>query len=206
MSALPLKIVVLISGNGSNLQAIIDAVQANKIDVVIQAVISNKACAFGLERARLANIPCEVIEAKDFPSRNSYDAALLDCLNQYEPALIVLSGFMRILGPDLVAHFPNRIINIHPSLLPKYPGLNTYQRALDAGDKEHGTTVHFVIEALDAGPIIAKEKLEILSGDTPEALQKRVQALEHQLYPQVIGDFAKRRLHFSNIGVESGSE
>lgn len=180
------NLVVLISGNGSNLQAIIDAVAAGKIAGRISAVISNRADAYGLVRAQQANIPTAIISARDFADRVTYDQALQQCIDQYQPSLVVLAGFMRILGPALVQHYAGRLLNIHPSLLPKYPGLNTHQQALAAGDTEHGATVHFVTETLDGGPIIAQASTTIAHHDDVTALQTKVHQLEHQLYPQVI--------------------
>lgn len=180
------RIIVLISGNGSNLQAIIDAIVAKKLSAHISAVISNRADAFGLERAKKANIPTHVLINKDFKNNDEYDRALQQCIDQYQPQLIVLAGFMRILGKDFVKHYYGKIINIHPSLLPKYTGLNTHQRVLDAGEKEHGVTIHFVTEDLDSGPIIAQTKLTVEPTDTAEILKQKVHQLEHALYPKVI--------------------
>lgn len=186
----PLPIVVLISGNGSNLQAIIDAIAVD-LPAKICAVISNKVDAYGLERAKQANIPTKVIIRKDFPNRDAYEHALQQNIDQYEPRLIVLAGFMHILGERFVAAYPNRIINIHPSLLPKYPGLNTHAQVLANGDKEHGVTIHFVTPEVDAGPIIAQAKLAVLPDDTVESLQQRIHQLEHKLYPAVIRQFTR---------------
>jgi len=177
------KLVVLISGNGSNLQAIIDA---EKLNAMIAAVISDKEDAFGLQRAAKANIPTHVIK--------NIDQALEDLLEQYSPDLIILAGFMRILDAGLVKKFKDRIINIHPSLLPKYKGLNTHQKVLEAGDQEHGTSIHFVTEDLDAGPIIAQSKLNVFEHETVEDLRTRVQALEYQLYPEVIQWFVEGKI------------
>lgn len=181
-------IVVLISGNGSNLQAIIDTLHDSAIE--IRAVISSRADAFGLERAQRANIPTQVIANK----LAQYDQALLDCIDQYQPQLVILAGFMRILGPEFVHHFQGRLLNIHPSLLPNYPGLNTHQRVWEAGDTEHGATVHFVTDELDGGPIIAYAETVVAPADTPETLQQKVHELEHQLYPAVIKWYAQGRL------------
>jgi phosphoribosylglycinamide formyltransferase-1 len=191
----PLPIAVLISGYGSNLQAIIDAVQ-NGLPAQIIVVISNRADAYGLERARRAHIPTQIINPADYSDRVAYDTALQQCLEQYQPQLIVLAGFMRILSPAFVHHFRGRLINIHPSLLPKYPGLNTHQRVLTAGDKEHGVSIHFVTEAVDGGPIIAQARLAVAAGDAPDTLQQKIHHLEHQIYPQVIHWFAEKRLIF----------
>jgi phosphoribosylglycinamide formyltransferase-1 len=186
-----LKVVILISGNGSNLQAIIDYIQQRRLPISIEAVISNRADAFGLTRASQADIPTQVLEHQRYADRAEYDQALQDCLTRYQPDLIVLAGFMRILGPALVNAFHDRIINIHPALLPKFPGLHTYRQALAAGETVHGTTVHFVTETVDAGPIIAQSSFPITPPDTEETLQARTQTLEHELYPKVIEWYAK---------------
>ena len=185
-SNIPYKLIILISGNGSNLQAIIDAIQDKKINAQIAAVISNQAEAFGLERAKKAHIPTHVLPNKNFNDRKDYDTALEKIIDAYDPQLIVLAGFMRILTPEFVAHYAGRMINIHPSLLPDYRGLNTHERVIEAQEKLHGVSVHFVTEELDGGPIIAQMSLPIHEQDTPESLQQRVHILEHKLYPQVI--------------------
>jgi phosphoribosylglycinamide formyltransferase-1 len=187
----PLNIVVLISGNGSNLQAIIDAIAKGSLHAKILAVISNNAQAYGLNRAQAANIPTEILLRKDFPTREAYDEALEQCINKYPAKLVVLAGFMYILGAGFVEAYEGRLINIHPSLLPKYPGLNTHQQVIANGDKEHGATIHFVIPAVDAGPIITQAKLKVLPGDTVESIENRIHQLEHQLYPLAIQWFAK---------------
>ena len=184
MNSNPLKVVVLISGSGSNLQAFID--QAKDINIEIQAVLSNKAEAFGLERARKANIPAIALPHSDFDSREDFDQALIKELDQYNPELIILAGFMRILSPSFVNHFKDKIINIHPSLLPKYKGLNTHQRAIDAGEKYHGASVHLVTAELDDGPVIIQGQLAILPVDTADSLQKRIHKIEHKIYPQAV--------------------
>lgn len=191
MSQKQFNIVVLISGNGSNLQAIIDAIEQQKLAINILAVISNHEDAYGLQRAKLANIATHCIPHEDFPSREAFDSALQKLIDDYQPDLICLAGFMRRLGADFVNHYANKIINIHPALLPKYPGLNTHQKALDARDKFHGATIHIVTEALDAGPIIAQKRLRILPDDTAESLKSRVQQLEHQLYPETLKNLSK---------------
>lgn len=153
----------------------------------IRAVISNRAAAFGLERAQRANIPTHIVANND-------QALLLACIEQYQPKLVILAGFMRILGPELVQHFYGRMLNIHPSLLPNYPGLNTHQRVWEAGDLRHGATVHFVTEELDGGPLIAYAETLVAPDDSPETLQQKVHVLEHQLYPEVIKWYAQGRL------------
>ncbi|MEF3193143.1 MAG: phosphoribosylglycinamide formyltransferase [Halothiobacillaceae bacterium] len=181
------RIVVLISGFGSNLQALIDAERRNELGGgQIVAVISNRADAYGLQRARMAGIPTEVLNHKDFPERADFDAALMARIDAHRPDLVVLAGFMRILTPAFVHHYAGRLINIHPSLLPKYPGMNTHARAIEAGEAEHGATVHFVTEGVDEGPIILQGRVPILPDDTPETLQQRVHAIEHEIYPQAV--------------------
>ena len=177
------SIVILISGNGSNLQAFIEAQKNTAFGGKLVAVFSNKANAFGLTRAESAGIPAITVQHIDFPSRESFDQALMDEINQFKPDLIVLAGFMRILTTKFVAEFRGRLLNIHPSLLPKYPGLHTHKRALENQDDFHGTSVHFVTEELDGGPIIAQAKTKINHDDTEEQLVTRIQKLEHQLYP-----------------------
>ncbi|MEH6456059.1 MAG: phosphoribosylglycinamide formyltransferase [Cocleimonas sp.] len=180
------KIVVLISGGGSNLQAIIDSIQVGNIKAEITAVISNRADAFGLERAEKASIDNHVLDHTVFNSRESFDESLSQIIDSYEPDLIVLAGFMRILSDEFVEHFHGKMINIHPSLLPKYKGLNTHQRALDGGDKEHGASVHFVIPELDAGTVIIQGVVPVEANDTANRLQQRVHKVEHQIYPQAV--------------------
>lgn len=188
------NIVVLISGSGSNLQSIIDACQRHEIDGQIVAVISNKSDAYGLVRAQEAGIPALCVSSKAFTERQAYDAALLEAIEQYQPDLVVLAGFMRILTPAFVKHFTGKMLNIHPSLLPKYPGLHTHRRTLENGDKEHGTSVHFVTEELDGGPIILQGHVPVLPQDTEDDLVERVKLQEHLIYPQVIAWFVSGRL------------
>ena len=191
----PIGLAIFISGNGSNLQAIIDAIQ-NGLSAEIKVVISNKADAYGLIRAQKANIPTEIIpSSKD---RQQDEKKLLDCLARYQPQLIILAGYMRILTPRFIAHYHNRILNIHPSLLPKHQGMYTHQRVLAAGDTEHGCSVHLVTEKLDSGPIIAQSHLQVLPGESPDTLQQRVNELERRLYPKVIELYAQGRLTFEN--------
>lgn len=187
-------IVVLISGSGSNLQAIIDQCEAGKIDGQVVAVISNKADAYGLERAKNAGIDAITLSHKGYPSRSDYDAALQQAIDKYQPKLVVLAGFMRILTADFVNHFAGKMLNIHPSLLPKYQGLHTHQRALDANDEEHGVSVHFVTEELDGGPVVLQAKVPIFAGDTADDLAARVHEQEHRIYPLVINWFCQSRL------------
>ena len=190
----PTRLVVLISGHGSNLQALIDAERRGELGGGhIVAVLSNRAEAHGLERARQAGIPTDVLRHKDFPAREEYDAALMARIDAHRPDLVLLAGFMRILSPAFVHHYAGRLVNIHPSLLPKYPGLHTHARALAAGESEHGATVHFVTEEVDAGPIILQGRVPVLPGDTPETLQKRVHAIEHAIYPQAVRRLCEAR-------------
>ena len=194
----PCRIIVLISGNGSNLQAIIEAIAAREIPGDIVAVISNKADAYGLERSKKAGIPTEVLPYSDYNDRQKYDQALMACIDGYKPDLIVLAGFMRILSDEFVNHYLGRMVNIHPSLLPKYKGLNTHQRVLEAGDKEHGATVHFVTPELDSGPIILQGTVTVDANDNQQLLAEKVHKIEHQIYPQAIGWFTEGRLSLSD--------
>jgi len=192
------KIVVLISGGGSNLQAIIDNIQTENIKAEIVAVISNHTDAYGLERAEKASIDNHVLDHTVFDSRESFDQSLSQIIDSYEPDLIVLAGFMRILSDEFVEHFHGRMINIHPSLLPKYKGLNTHQRALESGDSEHGASVHFVIPELDAGTVIIQGVVPIKANDTADELQQRVHKIEHQIYPQAVKYLAEDGLTLKN--------
>ncbi len=188
-----LPIVVLISGSGSNLQSIIDAATGD-LPVDIRAVISNRPDAYGLTRASEAGINTAVLEHSNFADRESYDQALQELIDSYSPELVVLAGFMRILSDDFVRHYEGRMLNIHPSLLPKYRGLHTHARALEAGDKVAGCTVHYVTAELDAGPIILQARVPVLDNDTPETLAARVLEQEHKIYPQAIRQFAEQKL------------
>lgn len=194
------SIVVLISGSGSNLQAIIDAIASGQIAGRIAAVLSNKAEAFGLERAKTAGIPQIVINHKDYDSREDFDLAMIEAIDTYAPDLIVLAGFMRILTAEFVRHYQGRMLNIHPSLLPKYKGLHTHQRALDAGDAQHGCTVHFVTEELDGGPLAIQAPLNIHATDNADSLQLRVHRAEHDIYPLAVEWFCADRLSLSVSG------
>jgi phosphoribosylglycinamide formyltransferase-1 len=185
-----LPVVVLISGSGTNLQAIIEAA----LPIEIRAVISNRAEAPGLERARRAGIPALYLDPKRYPDRAAYDAALRELIDQQGAKLVVLAGFMRILGEAFVRHYEGRLVNVHPSLLPKFRGLDTHARCLAAGECEHGTTVHFVSPDLDAGPVIIQARVPVLPGDTPETLAARVLGEEHRIYPLAIRWFAEGRL------------
>jgi len=202
-----LRIVVLISGNGSNLQAIIDDIHDDEIDAEVVAVFSNKADAYGLQRADIAGIDSVIIDSNDYKTREEYDAQLQQSIDQYRPDLIVLAGFMRILSDEFVNHYLGRLINIHPSLLPKYQGLNTHQRVLDAGDTHHGASVHFVIPELDAGPLILQAEVPIHENDTVTELAQRVHKQEHIIYPLVVKWFAEGRIKMiDNTTIKDGKE
>ena len=188
------RIVVLISGSGSNLQAIIDAVNANRINGKIEMVISNKADAYGLERASQAGIPGCIIRHTDYSDRDSFDQALIAEIDSHSPDLVILAGFMRIFTPEFVNRYSDRMLNIHPSLLPKYKGLNTHQRAIDDGEARHGCTVHFVTEELDGGPLAVQAAVDILPDDTADSLQQRVHTQEHKIYPLAVEWFCNDRL------------
>ncbi|MBT3529880.1 MAG: phosphoribosylglycinamide formyltransferase [Gammaproteobacteria bacterium] len=186
------SVLVLISGNGSNLQAIIDdSIHSN---YKVCRVICNKADAYGLTRAAQAGIPSTVIDHRDYGSREDFDSALIDLIDQEQVDLIVLAGFMRILSPKFVKHYAGKVLNIHPSLLPAYTGTDTHQRVLDAGEKEHGVSVHFVTEELDGGPVIAQEKISVEKNDTADTLADKVHIKEHIIYPKVISWFAAGRI------------
>ena len=189
-----LRLVVLISGNGSNLQAIIDEISRGTLTANIIKVISNKADAYGLQRAAEAGIETEVLSHKDFPDRESYDKALIQRIDIARPDLLILAGFMRILSDHFVKYYAGKIMNIHPSLLPKYKGLDTHKRVLEANEKEHGCTVHFVTPTLDDGPIILQARIDIDENDTPETLAQRVHEQEHRIYPEAIRLFAEGKI------------
>lgn len=188
------KLVVLISGNGSNLQSILDACASGRIDGSVAAVISNRAAAYGLTRAQEAGIPAKALAASDFADRDAFDQQLIAEIEAFSPDLVVLAGYMRILSRAFVAHFHDRLLNIHPSLLPKYPGLHTHRQALENGDTEHGTSVHFVTDELDGGPVILQAKVPVFAGDTEEDITARVQTQEHAIYPLVVSWFIEGRL------------
>ncbi|GAA6166534.1 phosphoribosylglycinamide formyltransferase [Sessilibacter corallicola] len=189
-----MSVVVLISGSGSNLQAIIDGMQSGQLPIQISAVISNKADVKGLERAANASIPTHVINHKEFSSREAFDRELMATIDQHKPQLVVLAGFMRILTEEFTNHYLGRMINIHPSLLPKYQGLHTHQRAIDAGDSHHGASVHFVTAELDGGPVIVQAKVAIDDQETADTLAAKVLKFEHQIFPQTVQWFAEHRL------------
>jgi phosphoribosylglycinamide formyltransferase-1 len=200
------QLVVLISGSGSNLQAFIDASKNGSLDADIAAVISNKAGVMGLERADNAGIANEVIDHKQFADRESFDAELADRIESYKPDLVILAGFMRILTPEFVDRFAGRIMNIHPSLLPKYPGLHTHKRAIEAGDTTAGVTVHFVTSELDGGPAIIQAEVPILPGDDEDTLASRVLVQEHQIYPLAAQWFCEGKLSLNDGTPELNGE
>ncbi|MGB5335807.1 MAG: phosphoribosylglycinamide formyltransferase [Woeseiaceae bacterium] len=190
------KTAVLISGSGTNLQAFIDAVSRGKLSLQLSVVLSNKPEAYGLVRAKEAGIPTVCLQHGHYADRASFDSAVAEKLDEWRPDLLVLAGFMRILSPGFVAHYSGRILNIHPALLPAYPGLDTHQRVLDAGDEWHGSTVHFVTEELDGGPRILQGRLPVVAGESADQLASRVQAIEHQIYPQAAGWVGEGRVEF----------
>ncbi len=192
MSALPAA--VLVSGNGSNLQDLIDASADGSIDCEIRAVVSNRPGAFALTRARRADIPAHVLEHGRFANRSAFDAALAALLVPYAPRLLILAGFMRILSAGFVSRYAGRMLNIHPSLLPAYPGLDTHARALADRATEHGASVHFVTAELDAGPVLVQGRVAVRPGDTAESLAERVHEVEHRIYPRAVGWIAEGRV------------
>ncbi|MCY1409523.1 Phosphoribosylglycinamide formyltransferase [compost metagenome] len=194
------NVVVLLSGSGSNLQALIDNLQAGDNPARICAVISNRADAFGLQRASAAGIEARVLDHKAFEGREAFDAALMELIDSFNPHLVVLAGFMRILSGDFVRHYQGRLLNIHPSLLPKYKGLHTHQRALQDGEREHGCSVHFVTEELDGGPLVVQAVIPVELDDTPETLAQRVHTQEHRIYPLAVRWFAEGRLRLGDQG------
>ncbi|MGC4008771.1 MAG: phosphoribosylglycinamide formyltransferase [Pseudomonas sp.] len=202
----PCNVVVLISGSGSNLQALIDSLAGADTPAVIRAVISNRADAYGLERARKAGIETRFLDHKSYADRESFDAALIQAIDGFDADLVLLAGFMRILSADFVRHYQGRLLNIHPSLLPKYKGLHTHQRALEAGDAEHGCSVHFVTEELDGGPLVVQAAIPVESDDTPETLAQRVHVQEHVIYPLAMRWFAEGRVRLGEQGATLDGE
>ena len=188
------KIVILISGRGSNMEAILRAAAAEQWPAKIAAVISNKAGAAGLQTAEAAGIPAVTVEHRNYADRDSFDRALAEAIDRFEPDLVVLAGFMRILTAAFVQHYHGRLLNIHPSLLPSFPGLATHQQALDAGVKFHGATVHFVTPELDHGPIVEQAVVPVLEDDTEAVLARRVLEQEHVIYPSAVRDIIEGRV------------
>jgi phosphoribosylglycinamide formyltransferase-1 len=188
------SIAVLISGTGSNLKTLIEAAARGRLDIRISHVISNREQAPGLDHARRAGIPYTVIGKSSHGDRELQDRAIVACLEGVRPDLVLLSGFMRIVGPTLINAFADRMINQHPSLLPRFPGLDTYRRVLEAGDAEHGASIHFVTEELDGGPLISQVRIPVLAGDTPSTLAARLGPIEHELLLATVELFAARRV------------
>ena len=193
-----IRLVILISGRGSNLQAILDGARNGELPVTVCAVISNRSGAYGLERARQAGVEALTLDHRSFSNRKEFEAALRQTIDGYEADLIILAGFMRVLSADFVEHYQGRILNIHPSLLPKFRGLKTHERALEAGEREHGASVHFVTPELDSGPVIVQARVPVFPGDDPETLAARVLEQEHRIYPEAIRWFAEGRVHMDN--------
>lgn len=189
-----IRLVVLISGRGSNLQAILDQAASGELPVEIAAVISNRPGVHGLERARRAGVPALELDHKNFADRPEFESALIEQIDRHQPDLVILAGFMRVLTAGFTEHYRGRLLNIHPSLLPKFRGLHTHERAIAAGETEHGASIHFVTAELDGGPVIAQARVPVLPDDDPDTLAARVLEQEHRLYPQAIRWFAEGRL------------
>jgi phosphoribosylglycinamide formyltransferase-1 len=190
----PLPIAILISGRGTNMRVIAERAAAGNLPVEVRVVVSDQPAAAGLQTAAAMNIATRVLVPREFADRASYDRALVELLAQYEPKLIVLAGFMRILTPHFIGAFAGRMLNVHPSLLPSYRGLHTHRRVLEAGETLHGVSVHFVTEELDGGPVILQAEVPVMPGDTEATLSARVQQAEHSIYPRAIDWFARGRL------------
>lgn len=199
------SIVILISGRGSNMQAIVRAAQTEQWPARIAAIVSNRADAEGLKFAAAQGIPTAVVANKDYPDREQFDAALRLVIDGFAPDLVVLAGFMRILTAPLVEHYAGRMLNIHPSLLPSFPGMATHRQALQAGVKVHGATVHFVTPTLDHGPIVAQVVVPVLEDDTEQSLEQRVLVEEHQLYPRAVRWFVENRLSIEDGRVHNSA-
>ncbi len=190
------KTAILISGSGTNLQAFIDRVDGGELELDLSVVLSNNSDAYGLIRAQDAGIPTALVDYRKFSDRDTFDRAMAEKLDAWRPDLLILAGFMRILSAGFVAHYAGRVLNIHPALLPLYPGVNTHQRVLDAGDEWHGSTVHFVTEELDGGPSIVQGRLPVGAGNSVAELAARVQAVEHQIYPEAADWVGQGRVEF----------
>lgn len=195
------SVVILISGRGSNMEAMLREHAAGRLPVTIAAVISNRPDAKGLETAAQAGIATRVVDHKAYANRESFDAALAACIDEFSPDLVVLAGFMRILTAGFVAHYAGRLLNIHPSLLPAFPGLHTHEQALANGVRVHGCTVHFVTPALDHGPVVIQAAVPVLDSDDADSLAARVLAEEHKIYPQAVRWFAEGRLSLDGLNV-----
>ena len=193
------KIAVLISGNGSNLEALIDACKKNLINGSVEIIISNNPDAYGIERAKNHLINYKIIDNNRFKTREDFDRALVEELQDSNPDLIVLAGFMRILTPVMIEAFKNKIINIHPSLLPKYPGLDTHNSVIENGDLKHGVTIHYVNEVLDGGQIIAQGEISVNANETSEELKTRIHAIEHVMLPMIVSKFADGTINAEKI-------
>lgn len=196
------RLVVLISGRGTNLGAMLDAIGDGRLVAEVALVVSSRRDAGGLEIAARAGVPTAVVRRRDYPDRAQFEQALCEVIDPHHPDTLALAGFMHILGPEFVAHYQGRLLNIHPSLLPHYRGLDTHARVLATGDADHGCSVHFVTEELDGGPLVARALVPVLANDTEETLSKRVQSREHVLYPLVLSWRASRRLQLTEKGVE----
>ncbi|PUA26948.1 MAG: phosphoribosylglycinamide formyltransferase [Cellvibrio sp. 79] len=201
-----LRVVVLISGSGSNLQALIDGVNSGDLPIEIAAVISNRPEVMGLTRASKAGIPTLVLDHKNYATRDAFDTELMRTIDAYTPGLVVLAGFMRILTPAFTEHYLGRMLNIHPSLLPKFQGLHTHQRAIDAGESHHGVSVHFVTAELDGGPVAIQARVPVLANDDAGLLAKRVQRQEHVIYPLAVKWFAEGKLRMADGKAELNGE
>ena len=190
------KLIVMISGSGSNLQAIIDAIESGELNATIKAVISNRPDAFGLQRAKKHGIEAIALDHQQFKSRHSFDKRLTREIERFQPDVIVLAGYMRILSEAFIQHFSPNLLNIHPSLLPKYQGLHTHQRVLENNDRQHGVSIHVVTPELDAGPVILQGQFDVEHSDDAESLQQKAHKLEHQMYPLVLKWLSEKRLTF----------
>lgn len=198
MSAALTPAVILISGRGSNLQAILEEIRTGKLPIEIRAVISNNPEAEGLQRARAAGVPAEIIDHRDYAERSQFDAVLMQAIDRHAPRLVILAGFMRILGDAFIRHYAGRLLNIHPSLLPDFKGIDTHARALMAGAAQHGASVHFVTNDLDGGPVIVQASVPVRAGDTIDTLAARVLHEEHRILPLAIRWFVEQRLSIRN--------
>lgn len=194
----PLPIVVLISGSGSNLQALIDAIENKQLDAEIRAVISNRPDAYGLQRAEKAGITTHVLDHNDYPDRESFDQTMIRLIDSHQPALVILAGFMRILSDNFVNHYQDRMLNIHPSLLPEFRGLNTHQRVLEAERNRHGVSIHYVTSELDSGPLVIQAVINVDPSDTAESLAEKIHQQEHIIYPMTVQWLAEKRLQCKN--------
>lgn len=206
MSAALAPVVILISGRGSNLQAILDETRSGKLPIEIRAVISNNSAAEGLQHARAAGVKTEIIDHRNYAERSQFDATLMRAIDQHAPRLVILAGFMRILGKAFIHHYAGRLLNIHPSLLPAFKGINTHARALAAGAAQHGASVHFVTNDLDGGPVIIQASVPVRAGDTAGTLATRVLREEHRILPLAIRWFVEGRLSIRNSHVQLDGE